>query len=160
MAELDGYRINLNALHDGEYHWELHLDNAFFQGLEQEEIQGGDIAAAVNLTARSSGFVVRLNVQGEVVVTCDRCLDPMHQSVSGEETLLVKLGNPAEDAEDETIYVEPADGWLDLSWLLYELTELSLPIVHSHQPGECNPQMEELLRSHLCTTVDSPEDNN
>ena len=53
---------------------------------------------------------------------------------------------------------DPEIGVLDLSWLLYELIEISLPIVHSHQPGECNPQMEELLRSHLCVQPEDPEE--
>jgi uncharacterized metal-binding protein YceD (DUF177 family) len=43
---------------------------------------------------------------------------------------------------------------LDLSWLAYEIVSINIPIVHSHQAGECNKQMELLLHNHLC---DEPE---
>ena len=43
---------------------------------------------------------------------------------------------------------------LDLSWLAYEIVSVNIPLVHSHQEGECNKQMELLLHNHLC---DEPE---
>ena len=43
---------------------------------------------------------------------------------------------------------------LDLSWLAYEIVSINIPVVHCHQAGECNKQMELLLQDHLC---DEPE---
>jgi uncharacterized metal-binding protein YceD (DUF177 family) len=43
---------------------------------------------------------------------------------------------------------------LNLQWLVYEIVSINIPIVHSHQAGECNKQMELLLHDHLC---DGPE---
>jgi uncharacterized metal-binding protein YceD (DUF177 family) len=43
---------------------------------------------------------------------------------------------------------------VNLQWLAYEIVSINIPIVHSHQPGECNQQMELLLHDHLC---DEPE---
>ena len=47
---------------------------------------------------------------------------------------------------------------LDLSWLVYEVVSINIPIVHCHQEGECNKQMELLLHDHLCEEPE-PEDN-
>ena len=58
------------------------------------------------------------------------------------------------DAEDDMDLDEDTKT-LDLEWLAYELVIVNLPLVHSHQPGGCNPQMDALLQSHLCT---EPED--
>ena len=48
---------------------------------------------------------------------------------------------------------------IDLSWLAYEIVSINIPIVHSHQPGECNQQMELLLHDHLCDEPDPEIDN-
>jgi hypothetical protein len=47
---------------------------------------------------------------------------------------------------------------LDLQWLAYEIVSINIPLVHSHQPGECNQQMELLLHDHLCDEPE-PEEN-
>ena len=158
MAQTDTYTIDLHALPKGEQAFEWVLQDDFFQAVEQEEILGGEVKAKATVDAKPSGFVVDLQIEGEVSIVCDRCLDPMKQAVEGEETLLVKWGKADTQTDEDIIYVDEAEGKLDLSWLLYELIELSLPIVHSHQAGECNPLMEELLQSHLCTEADQPEE--
>ena len=156
MADLKEYIINLNALKEGIHQFSYRLDDEYFSLLDQQEILGGDVEADVTITALRGGYMLEMKICGEVKVSCDRCLDEMSQYVEGEESLPVRLTTAAVD--DDIVTVDPETGLLDISWLLYELTEISLPIVHSHQPGECNPQMEELLQSHLCTIDEDPEE--
>lgn len=156
MAPVKTYLINLYALKQSPYECDYELDSAFFSALDQQEILGGNVHAKVALEPVSGNFMLKMHVSGKVQVVCDRCLDPMSQPVDGEEELLVKLTAGAVD--DDIVAVDPETGDLDLAWLLYELIELSLPVVHSHQQGECNPLMEELLRSHLCTAAEDPEE--
>ncbi len=156
MKQENDYTINLYAVKQSVYECEYELDNDFFKSLDQQEILGGNVHAQVQLNALRGRFLLRLHVEGEVRVLCDRCLDEMLQHVKGEEELPVELTNDTADAD--IVQVDPETGMLDLSWLLYELTEISLPIVCRHQSGECNPQMEELLRTHLCTNTEDPEE--
>ena len=76
-------------------------------------------------------------------VTCDRCLDAMDVEV---------------DAYEEEWDWDEEPKKVDLSWLAYELIVVNLPLVHSHQDGGCNPEMDALLQNHLCTTLDEDED--
>ncbi len=158
MQKNDTYVIDLNALQFGDYQYQYSLDDAFFAALDEKEILGGNLQSEVHLTLREQGCNLHLSVSGEVRVTCDRCLDEMAEEVAVDENLLVKVATPSEEnTEDDTLYV--ADGKLDLAWLLYEMIAINLPLVHSHQEGECNPQMEELLQTHLCSTMeDEPEE--
>ncbi len=159
MKGNDTYIIDLKALQEGEYQYHYTLDDAFFAAIEEKEIVGGMLQSDVHLTVREQGCKLQLSAEGKVRVICDRCLDEMTETVAVHENLLVKLATASEDeAEDDTLYVNPTDGKLDLAWLLYEMIEINLPIVHSHQTGECNPQMEELLRTHLCTIDEDPEE--
>ena len=68
----------------------------------------------------------------------------------------------AVNAEDD-MEMDEGTEMLDLEWLAYELVIVNLPLVHSHQPGGCNPMMDALLQDHLCTMpededIDEPKD--
>ncbi len=151
MAVLDSYKFELSNLQLGDYHFDYVLDDAFFAALEVTDILGGSVHAHADLTIGEFGHELHLQAQGDIRITCDRCLDEMTQKVTAEETFCVKEGM---GDDEDTIFVE---GTLDIAWLLYEMITLDLPLVHSHQEGECNPEMEKLLQTHLCTDVEDTE---
>ena len=147
MSEKNHYIVDLKRLPVGLHSFDIQLDNAFFEGLEKSEILGGEVVAKVTLNLREEDYQLNIAVQGTVFVVCDRCLDPMPIEINDEQEIF---------SEDE----ETGDGLpvtgntLDLSWLAYEIVSINIPLVHSHQAGECNKQMELLLHDHLC---DEPE---
>ncbi len=99
------------------------------------------------ISYRLSGFVnarekpsLRLSVAGELKLVCQRCLGPLDFRLdSTREFELVApgvpLGDPAEEADDvEQIYADPK---LDVIGLIEDEVILGLPMVPSHQQGEC-----------------------
>ena len=156
MATEKPLNIDLGALTAGRHCFEYKLDDAFFSALDQDVVLGGSVSVSVQIIAQEDTFKLSLSLEGTVEVTCDRCLDPVTESVEAEDELLIKLA--AHDDEDENcVYLDMTHPVFDLGWLLYEEISVSLPIVCRHQPGECNPQMEELLQAHLCTTIEDEE---
>ena len=98
-----------------------------------------------SLRWREASTTLRLHITGTVKVTCDRCLDPMEVQLNPiEDQVVLKLA-PEAGEDDNAIYVAEAQPVFDLGWLMYELIAVSLPVVHSHAEGECNPQMEAIL---------------
>ncbi|MBQ4395130.1 MAG: hypothetical protein II825_07540 [Paludibacteraceae bacterium] len=83
---------------------------------------------------------------------CDRCLDPMPLDINDEQ----EIWSDEENDDRSTFNIQHST--LDLSWLAYEIVSINIPLVHSHQPGECNPQMELLLHDHLCDEPDPEND--
>lgn len=157
MATEQTLKIDLMSLALGRHDLEAKLDDAFFSALDQTEILSGDVDAQIGIVATENSFTLHVELNGTVSVTCDRCLDPVEEPIEVEDDFVVKLA--AEDGEDDDcIYVSERHPILDLGWLLYEEISVDLPIVCRHQPGECNPQMEELLQSHLCTSVEDEEE--
>lgn len=155
METKESYIVDLNALEQGTCVLQYGLTDTFFRREELAELLGGECSAKVEIARVGDAFSVRLSVKGKVSVVCDRCLEAVAIPMDCAETLTVKL--EAGEDEGDIVRVNPLEGKLDLAWLLYELVVINLPTVHSHQPGECNPQMEELLQSHLCTLAE--EDN-
>ena len=142
MSKEKGYTIALDSLDLGEHVYDFQLDNEYFNAIENSELLGGEVAVSACLKLREYDFDLEIAVKGLVQVTCDRCLDAMDIAIQAEET---------EWDWDE----EPKR--LDLSWLAYELIIVNLPLVHSHQDGGCNPEMDALLQDHLCTDMEDEE---
>ena len=144
MSEKNHYIIDLKRLPVGTHTFDITLDDAFFKSLEKSEILSGTVDCQATLNLREEDYRLNIAVRGTVFVVCDRCLDPMPLEINANDEMIDSLNDAAELPNDE----------LDLSWLAYEIVSINIPIVHSHQAGECNKQMELLLHDHLC---DEPE---
>ena len=147
MSENDHYIINLSRLPLGSHSFDIQLDDDFFASLEKSEILSGNVVCNATLNLREEDYQLNIAVRGTVFVVCDRCLDPMPLEINANDEMIDSLDDAAELPNDE----------IDLSWLAYEIVSINIPIVHSHQPGECNQQMELLLHDHLC---DDPDPEN
>ena len=148
MSEQNHYIIDLKRMPIGTHQFDIQLDDEFFAGLDKSEILSGSVAAKVTLNLREEDYQLNIAVHGTVFVVCDRCLDPMPLEINDEQEIF---------SEDEGLQVTGyglQESDLDLTWLAYEIVSINIPIVHSHQAGECNKQMELLLHDHLC---DDPE---
>ena len=146
MSKESHYTIDLKRLKIGTHEFELTLDDGFFKNLEKTEVLGGKVEAKIALNLREEDHWLTIAVQGTVIVTCDRCLDPMSLEIDANDEF---------DSGDASLNGEASlNDELDLSWLAYEIVSINIPVVHCHQAGECNKQMELLLQDHLC---DEPE---
>ena len=144
MSEQNHHIIDLSRLPLGTHLFEIQLDDDFFASLEKSEVLSGTVSATATLNLREEDYQLDIAVHGTVFVVCDRCLDPMAIEINANDEMSASLNDAA----------ELPNGEIDLSWLVYEIVSINIPVVHSHQPGECNKQMELLLHDHLC---DDPE---
>lgn len=117
------------------------ITDSFFKNLDQEEILGGnfEVSLKVHETA-GDWFEIAVAVTGEAVVMCDRCLDDLQLPVKVEDVVKVYAGT--EEQNDPDVNVLLGVGYkYDLSWDVYELIELSLPLQRVHDMDSCNPDM-------------------
>ena len=149
MSEKDHYIIDLKCLPIGRHSFDITLDDAFFKSLEKTEVLGGEVVGKATLNLREEDYQLNIAVHGTVFVVCDRCLDPMPLEIEDEQEIFSE--------DDESDQSSVISNQLDLTWLAYEIVSINIPIVHSHQAGACNKQMELLLHDHLC---DEPEPEN
>ena len=142
MSENTKHIVQLDKLEIGEHLFDLQLYSSYFSTIENSELLGGTVDVKVRLDLRKEDFAVDVDIVGQVQVTCDRCLDSMDVDV---------------DIYEEELEFEEDTKQIDLAWLAYELIIVNLPLVHSHQEGGCNPEMDALLQDHLCTQLDDEE---
>ena len=143
MSDKTAHIVLLDQLEIGEHLFDFQLDSTYLTAVENTELLGGAVDVKVRLILREDDFAVDMDIVGQVQVTCDRCLDAMDVEV---------------DIYEEEMELEEEVKQLDLAWLAYELIIVNLPLVHSHQDGGCNPDMDALLQNHLCTALDDDND--
>ena len=143
MSDKTAHIVLLDQLEIGEHLFDFQLDREYLTTIENTELLGGAVDVKVRLILREDDFAVDMDIVGKVQVTCDRCLDAMNVDV---------------DIYEEEMELEEDVKQLDLAWLAYELIIVNLPLVHSHQDGGCNPDMDALLQNHLCTALDDEND--
>ena len=146
MSEKNHYIIDLKRLPVGTHTFDITLDDAFFKSLEKTEILSGNVECQTTLNLREEDYQLNIAVRGTVFVVCDRCLDPMPLEINDNQEIF------SEEEEEEPLNSKLST--LNLSWLAYEIVSINIPLVHSHQAGECNTQMELLLHDHLCDEPD------
>lgn len=149
MAKLNEYNIQLKTMAVGQKVVEYHLDNDFFQMLEDVEIQKGDVDVKVTVNKTAKQTELNFALEGKVVVTCDRCLEEMNQPIKTTGHLIVRLGKEFKDDGDDIVEVPEEQGIINVSWFLYEFCELAIPIKHSHPFGQCNKGMSSKLDEYI-----------
>ena len=142
MSENTKHIVQLDKLEIGEHLFDFQLDNSYFSTIENSELLGGTADVKARLVLREEDFSVDLDIVGQVQVTCDRCLEAMDVDI---------------DVYEEELELEEDPKQIDLAWLAYELIIVNLPLVHSHQEGGCNPEMDALLQNHLCAQLEDEE---
>lgn len=140
MTNTDLYKLNLKSLSQGKHNFSYELDDAYFAGVEADDIHGGDVSVAVNLEKNGEVHKLELYYDGYVLVSCDRCLEPVELDVCDTYEMVVKFG-PEYSEEDDVLILPEREGVLDLHWHLYEDIALSLPMQRMHEEGECDSSM-------------------
>ena len=144
MDRVDGYKVDLKGMTEDAVSHRWHLTDDFFSAVHGPEIETGQVDVALRVKRTSETFELDFSFEGAVNVECDRCLELMSQPIQGECSLKVRLGEEDDD-DGELITVAENPGVLDLSWHLYEMLALEIPIRHVHPEGECNAQVEQAL---------------
>ncbi len=148
----DDFIVPLNGLAQGRTEFRRRVGKEFFDHFENSEIldAGLDVDVFVEKSGRFIG--VDCEIEGDVTVTCDRCLEDLTLPVSTGFKLSVKFGSSAEEGagmegEREIVVLPVTDADLDLSQTVYDYICLSLPVQRVHEEGGCNPEALRYLSS-------------
>lgn len=135
------------------------MENKFFADIEGDQVQKGKVHVKLEVKKLSMMFEMNFEIEGTVIIPCDRCLDEMEQPIETKNRLIVKFG-PEYSEEDEEIVIIPEDeGKINLAWFLYEFIALAIPMKHIHAPGKCNKAMASKLRQHTARQANDTEDD-
>ena len=148
----DRFLIPLNGLAAGENRFSWQIGKEFFESFDNSEILDAQLVADVIVEKSGRYIGVDCEVEGELTVECDRCLDDLVMPVDTSIRLSVKFGE--EDSSEEAgtdsrevIFVSETDMRLDMSQVIYDYVCLCLPMQRMHELGDCN---EEVIKRYAC----------
>ncbi len=152
MKRLSEYIIPFSSYSNGLHEFEFELVDAFFGEFPESGIQQADVTVKVEMIRQERQLEFHFELEGKVLLPCDRCLEEYEQPIEGEFDLYGKFGYGNNEDELEVVWIAPEAGQIDLSQYLYEFVVLSLPMrkVHPDLPGGkpgCNPEMLDLLKN-------------
>lgn len=133
-----------------------HLDDAFFEALDEQEIEHGSLDATLRVNKKNDAFELSFDIKGNVQIPCDRCLEPMTQEIDANDTLQVRLGDSLQD-DGDVITVPTDEPVLDVAWNLFETIVLAIPICHTHPDGACSREMMDILAGHTAKQDDEQQ---
>lgn len=125
------YRIPFTGLKLGLHKFKFEAGEEFFRSFEESVIGKSDVHIDVTFDKRESFFVLDFSIGGTVQVDCDRCLEQFNQEIIDEHRVYVKFDDEAKrrhEEDEDIIYISHNDVYVDLSQLIYELVNVSLPL--------------------------------
>ena len=144
LSDNKDFIIQIKGLKIGKYEYGFLVDGAFFKRFGNTQVFDAAVDVRILLEKGSGWMNVVCEADGKLVVECDRCLEPMSLPVHGECSLSARLGEEDED-DGDLITVAENPGVLDLSWYLYEMVALGIPMRHVHPEGQCDAAIVEKL---------------
>jgi uncharacterized metal-binding protein YceD (DUF177 family) len=134
------------------------LENQFFIDIDGDQVQKGKVDVHLTVKRSSMMFEMNFQIQGVVLVPCDRCLDDVEIPIDTQNRLVVKFGKEYTEESDEVVVVPEDEGAINLAWFLYEFIALAIPMKHVHAPGKCNKTMSSKLRKHTTRSLDNDDE--
>lgn len=156
MGKLEHFKVDLKSLKGEVTDFDYSIDDDFFAAVGGSEVSKGSLSAHLTVRKSAGVYDILFHVEGMVNVTCDLCLDDMSLPIEADHRLVARLGDTYRE-DDELIIVPSEEGILDVSWLLYEMIALAVPIRHVHEEGGCNEQMISRLKD-LSASADSMQE--
>lgn len=132
MNELRQYEIPIFGLENKRYEYDFQSGDAFFDVLEQELIEKGNVST--HLVLNKSETMIRLDFQitGTVEQTCDRSLDLYNEPINLERLLLLKFSDHNEELTDEIELIERNTHSINIARYIFEFIATSMPMKKLH----------------------------
>ena len=129
MLTLQPFVIELRNLPAGKSSFCWTVGREFFETFGASDILDAAVTVHAGVSNHGLTMDVKADIDGEVTVPCDRCLEDL------------KL--PVETSFEETY--SPESGELDLSQEVYDFVLTSLPLQRVHPEGGCNGETTKYL---------------
>ncbi len=157
--------IPLNGLATGSHEYEWKVGKEFFESFENLEILDAELVASVVVEKSGRYLGIDCEVEGDVTVECDRCLDELQMPIDAEIRLSIKYGEEESseehrEGEREVVFVPETDAEFDMSQIIYDYVCLALPMQRHHDEGECNPEAMKYLTGGEPVDTEVVEENN
>jgi len=153
LERLIEYKIPFKGISEGQHEYKFHVQDAFFDAMESEDIHQADVQVVLKLDKQSRMMILDFDIQGKIVLACDRCLEALDFPINITNQLIVKYGKGDVDEDSDILYLADDEYQLDVSRIIYENIVLIIPIKNVHPDDEdgnstCNKEQIDLIEQY------------
>ena len=164
MSFLDQFAIQFAGLKSGSYNFEFAVNETFFEKFTESEIKKGAVNVHIELQKQARMMVLLFNLDGSVIITCDRCLDEFSFPFNYQTKLIVTFGKDKRQETEEIITISESDHEINVAQHIYEFIHLALPMKKIHPDNDngisnCNSEVMKKLKNHTIITSENKDDS-
>ena len=162
MASLKLFDIDIHNLSLKEYDYQFDIDNSFFAPFEDSIVDKGSLVAKVHMSLHPGVIEMDFDIQGTVVITCDRSLEEYDQAINSNERLLFKFGDENTEISDEIISITRDTHRINVAQYIYEFITIAIPFVKRHprfQEEENDEEEVKLIYQSSTAPAEEEEEN-
>ena len=139
------FDIRFGSLALGNHQMEVEVNRSFFEKYKNDDVLCADIHVDITIERKETMVGLNFDMQGNVVSTCDICLEELTIPISKKESVILKITGQAKESDNENIiFLGEKEYFYNIEQLMYEYIVTSIPIRKVHQEtgyGKCNPDM-------------------
>lgn len=129
--QLRTYEIPISSINEGEKKIYYKLDHQFFSLFPESLIQQANINVTISIRSGTT-LQVTVDLQGTIVLTCDRSLMEFESLIKTTQFLIFKWGKKEETIDENIFIISDQTTVLNLALHLYDFIHLQIPIKKLH----------------------------
>ena len=145
MEKESEFLIPVSGLALGVHSFKFDIKDDFFADLDYSEVKQAAVTVDLEVLREELMMTLKFQLEGKVLVPCDRCADEFFIPIQSEQVFYIKFGAEGVEESDDVVVVPAEEHAYDIRSLIYEYIILSIPIHRVHPEGECNPQVLAML---------------
>ena len=162
MGGLKQYAIPFRGLKEGKHDFEFVADNSFFDQFDLSEVNKGLVRIYVELIKHTQFLELHFEINGNVTVNCDRCLESFVLGIDHQAVMYIRFGEKSYEQSEEVVILADSSNEVRLEHYIYEYIHLALPYQRMHPEiggySGCDPEMMKKLDTHTASDESDIED--
>jgi len=146
LKALKQFSIPFTGLKLGKHQFDFDIDKSFFDAFEYSLVKDGALKVTLELDKQETMLILHFHIFGTMQLNCDKCLSEFSQPIDVKERQIVKFAEDALESDDlEIIVLERKESELDVSEMIYEFINVSVPYINNCEEAgnnqKCDPEM-------------------
>lgn len=169
MANRREYDIAFVGLKPGVHEFNYEITDRFFEAFQQQDFSNCQANVKLFLDKKSSFMLLRFEIGGSLLVSCDRCYNDLQLELWDEFNVTVKLVDEPdvmneEEGDPDVLYVGRNQSHVNIENWIYEFINLSIPMhktcgENNSQGQQCNDDALKMLDKLEGEQAPSPDVN-
>jgi uncharacterized protein len=158
LHPLKTYTIPYVSLAEGNHNYQYVINNTFFDLFNHNIYAQANLNVALQVQKQNTLITLLFQIDGNISVNCDICLDEFALPVSVTKAVLVKpTGTNPDDADEDEIIIAQNDTEINVAQHIYDFITLAIPLKNVHPlnaKGEptCNEKTLKEMQQHIAST--------